>query len=94
MNMHPIAREDVEKALDQIEQKGMPRNRRSTIYCLVASDHHYPPKHALRLAHQLRYGTELPGAHGGEPTNGPLRELGFAVEECMQIPHCQAWIKD
>jgi hypothetical protein len=91
--MPPISQQDVEKALEEIKRDGMCRNRRSTVYCLVAGERHYPPKQVLRLAHRHRYGTELARAHGGEPTNRPLRNLGFTVGECKQIPECQSWIK-
>jgi hypothetical protein len=47
--MPPIAQEDVEKDLDQIEQKGMTRNQRSTIYCLVASGHHYAAPQSYQI---------------------------------------------
>ena len=86
--------EDVEKALDGIERDGMPTNRRSTLYCLMARGRHYPPKQVLRLAHRHRFGAELAGAHGGERTNRPLRNLGFRVEKCARVPQCQTWIKE
>jgi hypothetical protein len=92
--MSAISQKDVEKALEEIERDGMPRNRLSTMYCLFSGGRHYPPKQVLRLAHRHRFGTELAGAHGGEPTNGPLRALGFKVEKCAQVPHCQSWIND
>jgi hypothetical protein len=92
--MPPISQEDVEKALDEIECDGMPGNRRSAVYCLIARGNHYPPKQVLRLAHRHRYGAELEAAHGGERTNGTLRSLDFKVEKCSQVPHCQSWIKE
>ena len=44
--MIAVSQENVEKALDEIDKGGrfgVPRNRRSTQYCLVARGRHCPP---------------------------------------------------
>jgi len=91
--MLPITEQDVEKALDEIDRDGVPASYRSRLYCLVARQgRHYPPKQVLRLAYRHGTGTELARAHGGEPTNGPLRELGYRIEQCIRVPECQSRI--
>lgn len=91
--MHPITHRDVEKALDEIDRTGVPRRLHSRLYCLVARQgRHYPPKQVLRLAYRHATGIELDNAHGGEPTNRPLRELSYRVEKCIRIPECQSGI--
>jgi hypothetical protein len=91
--MLPITQQDVEKALDEIDTDGVPRKYLSRLYCLVArQDRHYPPKQVLRLAYRHSTGTVLARSHGGEPTNKPLRELGYSIERCVRVPECQTAI--
>ena len=70
-----VSRQSVDEALDQIDRDGVPPRRRSTGYCMVARDRHYPPKLVLGIA---TGGKKL---NGGEPTNRPLSEH-YEIVEC------------
>jgi hypothetical protein len=78
--MVSITKQDVEEALDEIDQVGIPHRRRSTSYCLIARDKHYPPKHVLRLIYKKK-GAEVSVLKGGELTNKKLREHGYVIEK-------------
>ena len=91
--MLPVARHDVEKALDEIDRDGVPRKYCSRLYCIVARNgRHYPPKQVLRLAHRYANGSVLTTLRGGQQTNKPLQLLGYTVERCVKVPQCQSWI--
>jgi hypothetical protein len=91
--MLPIARHDVEKALDEIDRDGVPRKYCSRLYCVVARHgRHYPPKQVLRLAYRSRDGSILTDFRGGKQTNTPLQLLGYTVERCVKAPQCHAGI--
>ena len=75
-----VSKEDIERALDQTDRVGVPRNRRSTKYCLVARDRHYPPKLVLGRAKGME--SPIPGVSGGKPTNGPLEQHNYQIDEC------------
>jgi hypothetical protein len=77
-----VKQEDVEKALDEIDRVGFPRKKKSTGYCMVSRDSHYPPKYVLKLAYQLKTGEKLVGFRGGKPVNNPLQALGYLIEKC------------
>jgi hypothetical protein len=77
--MVSITKQDVDEALDEIERQGIPRRNRSTGYCLVARDKHYPPKHVLRVIYQKK--GEKFTLHGGKPTNTKLRTQGYVIEK-------------
>ena len=83
-----VTKENIEKALDEIDGNGpagVPRKRRSTIYCLDTRGRHYPPKYVLMRAYILQTGNKPHGLSGGHPTNSPLRNLGYTIrEDC----HC------
>jgi 5-methylcytosine-specific restriction protein B len=71
----------VKMAIAEIDQHGVPPNRRSTKWCLPIGDRRYPPKYVLALAVKHAIGGALPpDAHsGGEQTNSLLRDLGFEI---------------
>jgi hypothetical protein len=77
--MISITKQDVEEALDIIDRHRMLRKNRSTGYCLLAREKHYPPKHVLRLISKTK-GTEFT-LSGGESTNSKLRALDCAIVE-------------
>jgi hypothetical protein len=86
MPIPKITKAHVQNALKEIDRHGVPRNRRSTRYCLIHNGKHYPPKYVLALAVQHATGRSLkPDEHsGGAETNSRLRKLGFTVEACPQ----------
>jgi 5-methylcytosine-specific restriction enzyme B len=74
----------VKRALSQINLGPIPRNRRSTKWCLKVGNVRYPPKYVLSLAVENSIGHKLsPSDHsGGDHTNKVLRSLGFEIISC------------
>ena len=69
---------------------GVPRKRKSTVYCLETRGRHYPPKYVLMRAHILQTGTKPIGLIGGSPSNAPLRNLEYVIrEDCACGRHLQ-----
>lgn len=86
MPIPKVTRTNVQRALNEIDRHGVPKNRRSTRFCLIHNGRHFPPKYVLALAVQHATGRSLkPDEHsGGAETNSRLRRLGFTVEACDQ----------
>ncbi len=82
-----ISRDHILKAMHEIDQRGVPDRRKSTSYCLVHEQRHYPPKYVISAAARYAIGREL-GPHefyGGEGygcANVFLRSRGFEIVEC------------
>jgi 5-methylcytosine-specific restriction enzyme B len=77
-NVLAITKQEIEEALNDIDRDGIPKKNRSTGYCLLTRDKHYPPKHVLRLVYRKKgVGFTL---GGGEPTNSKLRAQGYLIE--------------
>ena len=70
-------------AIEDLGANGWEPSRSSTIYDLVHDDKKLPPKEVLRRAFKICTGEEWSDAptSGGDPTNGPLRALGYRIEE-------------
>lgn len=83
-NLPPITRDDVDDAINHVHSFGIPKNRRSTKFCLVAGNDHLPPKYIVALAAKPSLGRELEPSEfsGGPQTNQLLKELGFKVRAC------------
>ena len=79
--MSSISKEDVDKALDEIDRDGLPAVHRSTRYCLVERGRHYPPKYVLSRTNRLKSSEPGPRLHGGEPVNIYFKKLGMTVIE-------------
>ena len=79
-----IAREHLVKAIQQINNNGVPARRRSHDYCLVYESYHYPPKYTIALAHKISTGRFLPSDRfsGGQESNIFLKSRGFEVVSC------------
>lgn len=78
-----VTKESVEKALDEIDSGGLhgvPKNRKSTVYCLETRGRHYPPKYVLFRARKIQ-GIKRHGFSGGPRTNIQLQNLGYVVIE-------------
>src|ERR1051326_8479048 len=83
----------IEKALTEIEQKrNVPRNRRSTGFCLIQDKRHYLPKYVLSRAHYHKTGKERRHFKSGPQTNTLLRDAGDAIKQCKSQLNCQAWL--
>jgi len=78
-----ITREQVVKALEEIDASTIPPGRQSTKFVLVFNGRRYPPKYVLSLANKFVEGKELnPSSFGGgQETNKFLTRLGFEIEE-------------
>jgi hypothetical protein len=81
-----VLKEDVDKALDEIDRHGIPARRRSIGYCLEARGRHYPPKYVLSLACRLKTGKGHPPLRGGEPLNAWLRPFYPVVPHDCRNP--------
>ncbi len=74
----------VNEAIAEIDKRGVPKNRRSTKWCLQLGNRRYPPKYVLSLAAKRATGHALPPDehNGGEQTNRVLIRLGFQIIPC------------
>jgi len=82
-----IARDHILKAMHEIDELGVPDRRKSTDYCLIQEQKHYPPKYVISLAAKYAIGRELRpnefyGGEGSGCANVFLRSRGFEVVEC------------
>jgi 5-methylcytosine-specific restriction enzyme B len=81
---------DVTKAIEEIDQKGVPASAESTIYDLIYKGKRYPPKLVLSLAAKHATGKEFDRTmfSGGidSPAFELLRSLGFDIERKDLIP--------
>jgi hypothetical protein len=78
-----IKREDVLKALAEIDKSGVPANRKSRKFNLIHNHKTYPPKYVLSLANFMANKRELDPEEfgGGLETNNFLTKLGFEIRE-------------
>ena len=82
-----IARDHILKAIHEIDELGVPDRRKSTNYCLIHEQRHYPPKYVISIAAKYATGEELwhhnfQGGEGYGRANEFLRSRGFEVVEC------------
>lgn len=76
-----IVPDHIVKAINEIDDYGVPKNQCSRKYNLVFKDKLYPPKYVVSLANKYANGYELPQSafKGGKETNTFLSRLGFEV---------------
>jgi len=76
-----IKREDILKAIDEVEKVGVPEGRSSKKFLLEYDGKFYPPKYIISLANKYANGIELDSSEfgGGKETNDFLRVLGFNI---------------
>lgn len=84
--MDSISKEDVDRALDEIDRLGVPRMRKSTGYCLVARGRHYPPKYLLSLTYHLKTGKGHRPLRGGENINAYFENIYDIVPHNCRNP--------
>ena len=79
-----ISRTHISEAIQRILRDGIPPQRRSRGYCLVAEGPHLPPKYVIALAHRAATGEFLSSNrfNGGAESNDYLERRGFHVVEC------------
>ena len=85
-NMIPplITEAHIVEAIRRISREGIPRQRRSRRYCLVADGRHFPPKYTIALAHEIATGNFLSSNQfsGGAESNCFLHSRNFDVIGC------------
>lgn len=76
-----IAREHILKAIEYIDENGVPQKRQSTKYDLLYKEKRYPPKYVISIANKYINGKEHNSQefYGGKQSNGFLRERGFDI---------------
>jgi hypothetical protein len=78
-----ITRENILKAVSEIDKDGIPANRHSTKFHLFFNQKFYPPKYILSIANKYANGEELCPINfsGGKESNSFLINLGFEIRE-------------
>ncbi len=76
-----IKEEHIIKAIEEIKNNGVPKNRKSQKFLLKYKGKYYPPKLVVSLANKYANGKVLNPSNfnGGKETNNFLRKLGFEV---------------
>ena len=76
-----LTEEDIIKAIQEIDEKGIPLNRHSTGWDILYDGKHYPPKYLISIANKFANGKELQPQEfsGGSETNQFLMSLGFEI---------------
>ena len=76
-----ITKEAVKKAIQEIDENGVPRHRESTKYHLSYGGKFYPPKYVISVANRIQNGKELKAEEfgGGHESNMFLSSLGFDI---------------
>jgi hypothetical protein len=74
-----ISVEHIIRALEDIDNNGIPESRMATYYYLSYKGKRYPPKYVISIANKYANGSELNPAifSGGQETNNYLRRKGF-----------------
>ena len=77
-----IKREHILKAIEEIEEVGVPKGRTSKKFLLEYNDKYYPPKYVISLANKFANNIELDPQdfNGGTESNNFLKHLGFSIE--------------
>lgn len=78
-----ITRTHILEAAKIIDQKGIPKNRKSTKYNVLVSGRKYPPKYVIAVASKLATGKMINSQdyNGGLETNAFLRSRGFSITD-------------
>ncbi len=78
-----ITKTHIIKAIERIDEEGVPPNRKSKKYLLAYNGKYYPPKYVISLANKYANGRELDHFEfkGGKETNDFLRSKGFKIVE-------------
>lgn len=76
-----IKKDDVLRAINYIDNNGIPKERESTKFCLNYNAKQYPPKYIISIANMFANGIELSPStfSGGEESNNFLKKLEFEI---------------
>lgn len=82
-----ITKTHIIKAIERIDEEGVPPNRKSKKYLLEYNGKYYPPKYVISLANKYANGRELEPSefNGGKETNSFLRVRGFTIVEMHRL---------
>lgn len=82
--------EYITKALNFIDENGVPSNNQSTMYELVADDgKRYPPKYVIAIADHLANGADISTRrYNSIEANNYLTSLGLAIEKSKKRSNC------
>jgi len=83
-----IKSEHILRAIEEVEESGVPAERDSEKYDLTYNKKTYPPKYIISLANKYANNNELDHSafSGGDETNRFLQSLGFNIIERNQNP--------
>ena len=78
-----ITREHLKQALKEIDEQGVSKKRKSSIYNLIYEDKMYPPKLVISIANKYVNGNELDSGqfNGGQESNDFLKARGFEISQ-------------
>ena len=76
-----ITKDDIIKALSEIDRCGVPPKRKSKNWDLVYNGNNYPPKYSVSIANKYANGRELEydEFYGGSETKDFLKSLDFTI---------------
>jgi len=76
-----IKREHIIKAIEEVKEVGIPKDRTSKKFFLEFECEYYPPKYVISFANKYANGKELGSSEfsGGKEANDFLRILGFSI---------------
>jgi hypothetical protein len=78
-----ITKEDIIKAINFIDNNGVPHGREQKKFNIKYNGHNYPPKYTISVANRYANGKELNPRlfSGGDETNPFLEARGFTIEK-------------
>ncbi len=78
-----ITKEDIKTALKEIDEQGISKERKSSVYNLIYEGKTYPPKLVISIANRYTNGIELDSNKfsGGQETNEFLKTKGFEISQ-------------
>ena len=76
-----IDRKHIIKAIEHINEKGIPDHRNSINYDIIYENKPYPPKYVLSLANMFANGNEISyeNHHAVHETHVILKKMGFII---------------
>lgn len=76
-----ISKQNILRALAEIDRDGVPSKRESTKFFLKYNEQVYPPKYVISIANKYANGEELPWSNfgAGNESNTFLKNLGFDI---------------
>ncbi|RIA09378.1 5-methylcytosine-specific restriction protein B [Flavobacteriaceae bacterium MAR_2010_72] len=83
-----ITKDHIEKAIQEIDKKGIVKGEHSSTYDVVYNSKRYPPKLVVSLANKYANGEILPrGSFSGGPNHPAFKlldKLGFEIDKNLK----------